>query len=95
MNDHSKLQTEHAVATSTMTMMQALGSAMDGLLERDNHVLVFSRAVGYFGGVLRCTEGLEKTYAPRPVLHPPISESAIVGVAVGMGAYGLRPVAES
>ncbi len=82
MNDHSKLQTENAVATSTMTMIQALRSAMDVMLERD------------FGGVFRCTEGLQAKYGTSRVFDAPISESGIVGVAVGMGAYGLRPVAE-
>ncbi len=94
MNDHSKLQTENAVATSTMTMIQALRSAMDVMLERDSNVVVFGQDVGYFGGVFRCTEGLQAKYGTSRVFDAPISESGIVGVAVGMGAYGLRPVAE-
>src|SRR5450830_1803891 len=94
MNDHRKLQTENAVATSTMTMIQALRSAMDVMLERDNNVVVFGQDVGYFGGVFRCTEGLQGKYGTSRVFDAPISESGIVGVAVGMGAYGLRPVAE-
>ena len=77
-----------------MTMIQALRSAMDVMLERDPNVVVFGQDVGYFGGVFRCTEGLQKKYGNSRVFDAPISEGGIVGAAVGMGAYGLRPVAE-
>ena len=80
--------------TSSMTMIQALRSAMDVMLERDPKVVVFGQDVGYFGGVFRCTEGLQKKYGKHRVFDAPISEGGIVGVAVGMGAYGLRPVPE-
>eukprot|EP01132_Coremiostelium_polycephalum_P013548 gene13548-16503_t len=82
------------MTTTTMTMIQALRSAMDVMLERDDNVVVFGQDVGYFGGVFRCTEGLQNKYGTSRVFDAPISESGIVGVAVGMGAYGLRPVAE-
>jgi 2-oxoisovalerate dehydrogenase E1 component beta subunit len=77
-----------------MTMIQALRSAMDVMLERDPDVVVFGEDVGYFGGVFRCTEGLQAKYGSSRVFDTPISEGGIVGVAVGMAAYGLRPVAE-
>jgi 2-oxoisovalerate dehydrogenase E1 component subunit beta len=77
-----------------MTMIQALRSAMDVMLERDPDVVVFGEDVGYFGGVFRCTEGLQAKYGTSRVFDTPISEGGIVGVAVGMAAYGLRPVAE-
>ena len=77
-----------------MTMIQALRSAMDVMLERDPNVVVFGQDVGYFGGVFRCTEGLQAKYGQSRVFDTPISEGGIVGAAVGMGAYGLRPVAE-
>ncbi|HET9579209.1 MAG TPA: alpha-ketoacid dehydrogenase subunit beta [Usitatibacter sp.] len=77
-----------------MTMIQALRSAMDVMLERDPDVVVFGEDVGYFGGVFRCTEGLQAKYGTSRVFDTPISEGGIVGIAVGMGAYGLRPVAE-
>ncbi|WCE09156.1 alpha-ketoacid dehydrogenase subunit beta [Pseudomonas sp. JBR1] len=79
---------------STLTMIQAIRSAMDVMLERDDNVVVFGEDVGYFGGVFRCTEGLQAKYGASRVFDAPISENGIAGAAVGMGAYGLRPVAE-
>ncbi|NYT77077.1 alpha-ketoacid dehydrogenase subunit beta [Alcaligenaceae bacterium] len=80
--------------TRNMTMIQALRSAMDVMLGRDENVVIFGQDVGYFGGVFRCTEGLQTKYGTSRVFDAPISEGGIVGAAVGMGAYGLRPVVE-
>ena len=77
-----------------MTMIQALRSAMDVMLERDDNVVIYGQDVGYFGGVFRCTEGLQKKYGTSRVFDAPISEGGIVGSAIGMAAYGLRPVVE-
>jgi 2-oxoisovalerate dehydrogenase E1 component beta subunit len=75
-------------------MIEAIRDAMDVMMARDARVVVFGEDVGYFGGVFRCTEGLQRKYGASRCFDAPISESGIVGVAVGMGAYGLRPVAE-
>jgi 2-oxoisovalerate dehydrogenase E1 component beta subunit len=75
-------------------MIEAIRDAMDVMMARDPRVVVFGEDVGFFGGVFRCTEGLQRKYGPSRCFDTPISESGIVGVAVGMGAYGLRPVAE-
>src|SRR3982751_1972956 len=83
-----------AVKTTRMTMIQALRSAMDVMLARDPNVVVFGEDVGYFGGVFRCTEGLQAKYGSQRGFDAPISEGGLVGVAVGMAAYCLRPVAE-
>jgi len=77
-----------------MTMIQAIRSAMDVMLGRDDNVVVFGEDVGYFGGVFRCTDGLQAKYGSSRVFDAPIAEGGIVGAAIGMGAYGLRPVAE-
>jgi len=79
---------------ATMTMVQAIRSALDVMLERDPDVVVFGEDVGYFGGVFRCTDGLQAKYGTSRVFDSPIAEGGIVGAAIGMGAYGLRPVAE-
>src|ERR671918_3009706 len=76
------------------TMIEAIRDAMDVSMGKDDNVVVFGEDVGYFGGVFRCTEGLQAKYGTSRVFDTPISEGGIVGVAVGMGAYGLRPVAE-
>jgi len=77
-----------------MAMNAALRSAMDVMLERNGDVVIFGEDVGFFGGVFRCTEGLQAKYGSHRVFDTPIAEGGIIGVAVGMGAYGLRPVAE-
>ncbi|MDE2297064.1 MAG: alpha-ketoacid dehydrogenase subunit beta [Burkholderiales bacterium] len=77
-----------------MSMIQALRSAMDVMLERDDNVVVYGQDVGYFGGVFRCTEGLQAKHGRSRVFDAPISEGGIVGSAIGMAAYGLRPVVE-
>jgi 2-oxoisovalerate dehydrogenase E1 component beta subunit len=77
-----------------MTMIEAIRSAMDVAMERDDNVVVFGEDVGYFGGVFRCTAGLQQKYGRQRCFDAPISESGIIGAAVGMAAYGLRPCVE-
>ena len=79
---------------ASMTMIQAIRSAMDVMLARDDNVVVFGEDVGYFGGVFRCTDGLQAKYGTSRVFDTPIAEGGLVGVGIGMGAYGLRPVVE-
>ena len=76
------------------TMIEAIRDAMDVMMKRDDRVVVFGQDVGFFGGVFRCTEGLQKKYGSARCFDTPVSETGIVGVAVGMAAYGLRPVSE-
>ena len=77
-----------------MNMIQAIRDALDVKLGDDNNVVVFGEDVGYFGGVFRATQGLQEKYGKSRVFDAPISELGIIGAAVGMGAYGLRPVPE-
>lgn len=77
-----------------MTMIEALRDAMDVMLDADPGVVIFGEDVGYFGGVFRCTAGLQKKYGEARVFDTPINESAIVGLAVGMAAQGMRPCVE-
>jgi 2-oxoisovalerate dehydrogenase E1 component beta subunit len=79
---------------ATMNMIQALNSALDVMLARDPDVLIFGEDVGFFGGVFRVTDGLQKKHGLTRCFDAPIAEGAIVGAAIGMGAYGLRPVVE-
>lgn len=77
-----------------MNIIQAINSAMDVMMDRDPNVIVMGEDVGYFGGVFRATAGLQSKYGKTRVFDTPITECGIIGVAVGMGAYGLRPVPE-
>jgi 2-oxoisovalerate dehydrogenase E1 component beta subunit len=77
-----------------MSMIEAINSAMAVALETDPSVMIFGEDVGYFGGVFRATEGLQRQHGRGRVFDTPISEGGIVAVAIGMGAYGKRPVVE-
>jgi len=77
-----------------MNMVQALNSAMDIMLGRDPRVVSMGEDVGFFGGVFRCTDGLQRKYGEQRVLDTPIAEGGIVAAAIGMGVNGLKPVAE-
>ena len=75
-------------------MIQALNSAMDNMMERDPDVLAFGEDAGYFGGVFRVTAGLQAKYGLDRCFDAPINEAAIIAMAIGMAAKGLKPVAE-
>ncbi|MGH8239301.1 MAG: alpha-ketoacid dehydrogenase subunit beta [Steroidobacteraceae bacterium] len=77
-----------------MNMIQALNSAMDVMMGRDASVVTMGEDVGYFGGVFRVTDGLQRKYGQHRVLDSPIAEGGIVATAIGMSVNGLRPVAE-
>jgi len=77
-----------------MTMVQAINQALEQELERDDRVVLLGEDVGRDGGVFRVTEGLLERFGSDRIMDTPLSESAIVGAAIGMAAYGLRPVAE-
>jgi 2-oxoisovalerate dehydrogenase E1 component beta subunit len=83
-----------AGSTTRMTMIEAIRTAHDLAMERDDTVVVFGEDVGYFGGVFRCTAGLQKKYGSHRCFDAPINESGIVGAGIGMAAYGLKPVVE-
>ncbi len=78
----------------SMNMVQALNSALDVKLGQDPKVLIFGEDVGYFGGVFRVTEGLQQKHGEKRCFDTPLSEGGIIATAIGMGVYGLRPVAE-
>ena len=77
-----------------MTMIEALNSALTLELERNQRVVLFGQDIGVNGGVFRVTENLQKKFGDKRVFDTPLSESAIIGSAVGMAIYGLLPIAE-
>ena len=77
-----------------MNIVQAVNSALYCELARDKNVVVFGEDVGKFGGVFRATADLQKKFGTDRVFDTPLSEIGIVGAAIGMCLYGLRPVPE-
>src|SRR6266568_2440197 len=77
-----------------LTMVQAINQALSQEMARDDRVVLLGEDVGHDGGVFRVTEGLLERFGAERVIDTPLSESGIVGAAIGMAAYGLRPVAE-
>jgi pyruvate dehydrogenase E1 component beta subunit len=78
----------------TLNMVQAINLALKQEMEKDNNVVLLGEDVGRDGGVFRVTEGLLELFGEERVIDTPLAESGIVGVAIGMAVYGLRPVAE-
>ncbi len=77
-----------------MNMIQAINSALDCAMTADPDVVIMGEDVGFFGGVFRATAGLQEKHGKTRCFDTPISECGIIGVAVGMAAYGMRPVPE-
>lgn len=77
-----------------VTVLQAIHDALESEMEADDRLLVLGQDVGVRGGVFRVTDGLLDRFGSRRVMDTPISESAIVGVAIGAALRGLHPVVE-
>ena len=77
-----------------MTMVQAINLALMQEMERDDDVLVLGEDIGVDGGVFRVTDGLLAKFGDQRVIDTPLAEGAIVGMAIGMAIYGLKPVPE-
>ena len=77
-----------------MTMVQAINDALRTAMREDPRVVVLGEDVGRNGGVFRATEGLFEEFGERRAIDTPLAESGIVGTAIGMAVYGLRPVPE-
>ena len=76
------------------TMVEALHLALDQNLARDPDVVLLGEDIGVNGGVFRVTKGLQETYGADRVMDTPLAECGIVGTAVGMAIYGMKPVVE-
>jgi pyruvate dehydrogenase E1 component beta subunit len=77
-----------------LNMVQAINLALREEMTRDDRVVLLGEDVAADGGVFRISEGLLERFGPKRVLDTPLAESGIVGAAIGMAAYGLRPVVE-
>ena len=77
-----------------MNLVQAVNRALHEAMRKDPDVLVLGEDVGVNGGVFRATDGLFKEFGGERVIDTPLSETGIIGTAIGMALYGLKPVAE-
>jgi len=77
-----------------ITMVEAVRLAMKEEMERDESVILLGEDVGIYGGAFKATEGLYQQFGENRVVDAPISESAIIGVSLGMAFMGFRPIAE-
>ena len=77
-----------------LTYTQALREALTEEMRRDPGVLIMGEDIGHYGGVFRVTEGLINEFGPARIKDTPISESAFIGMAVGLAMTGKRPLAE-
>ncbi|MBI2671781.1 alpha-ketoacid dehydrogenase subunit beta [Candidatus Woesearchaeota archaeon] len=79
---------------ANLNIVDAINLGLKQEMQKDKRVVIFGEDVGKDGGVFRVTDGLQKLYGIKRVFDTPLCESGIVGMAIGMSAFGLRPVAE-
>ena len=79
---------------ATMNIIQAVNDALRLEMRRDPGVVILGEDVGKFGGVFRASQGLQEEFGKDRVIDTPLAESAVIGTALGMALYGLRPVPE-
>ncbi|MCZ6689901.1 MAG: alpha-ketoacid dehydrogenase subunit beta [Planctomycetota bacterium] len=79
---------------ATLNVLQSVNQALKSEMRRDDRVVVLGEDVGKAGGVFRATDGLLAEFGKDRVLDTPLAESGIIGTAIGMALYGLRPVPE-
>lgn len=77
-----------------LSMVEAINATLHEIMARDDRVVLLGEDVGVDGGVFRATVGLIEKFGPMRVIDTPLAESCIVGSAIGMAVYGMRPVAE-
>lgn len=77
-----------------LNMVEAINLALREEMEKDDRIIILGEDVGREGGVFRVTDGLQAKFGDKRVVDTPLAETGIVGTAMGMALYGLRPVAE-
>ena len=77
-----------------MTYLQAVGAALQEEMRRDDKIVMFGEDIAQFGNIFGVTRGMLEEFGPQRIRNTPISETAIIGTALGAAVTGLRPVAE-
>lgn len=88
------LSTTRVLANKQMTVRDALNSAMDDEMERDERVFILGEEVAMYDGAYKVSRGLYKKYGEKRVIDTPITEIGFAGIAVGAAMAGLRPICE-
>ncbi len=83
-----------APATASMSIVEAINSALALEMERDDRVILLGQDIGKLGGVFRATSGLQERFGSSRVVDMPLAEGVIVGSALGLALGGMVPVAE-
>lgn len=83
-----------AEAARILTPVQAVTDGLRVMLQENDNVVILGEDVGVNGGVFRATDGLIDEFGEHRVMDTPLSESGIIGAAVGMAMNGMTPVAE-
>lgn len=79
---------------AVLTYLEAIREAMEQEMERDARVFVIGEDVGTYGGAFRVTQGFLEKFGPSRVIDTPISETGLLGAAIGAALFGMRPIAE-
>ena len=94
MTEHRSETAAHQPVATDLTMAGALTAALRDAMTDDPNVVVFGEDVGPLGGVFRVTDGLSRQFGETRIWDSPLAEAGIVGTAIGMAMYGMRPVVE-
>ena len=77
-----------------LTYLEAIREAMDQEMSRDRRVFILGEDVGTYGGAFRVTAGFLEKFGPERIIDTPISETGLIGAAIGASLFGMRPIAE-
>lgn len=88
------MSAQSTTEAENLTLVQAVRDGLYTEMQRDEDVLVMGEDVGRNGGVFRATDGLYDEFGENRVIDTPLAESGIIGTAIGMAAYGMRPIPE-
>ena len=79
---------------AVLTYLEAIRQAMDQEMVRDRRVFILGEDVGTYGGAFRVTQGFLEKFGPERIIDTPISETGLIGAAIGASLFGMRPIAE-
>ena len=79
---------------AVLTYLEAIRQAMEEEMVRDSRVFILGEDVGNYGGAFRVTQGFLEKFGPERIIDTPISETGLIGAAIGAALFGMRPIAE-